>query len=710
MTPGRDPEIDAISENDIFEEARDRLRICIDAESNNRSKAKNDLQFRDGDQWDQKPMTTSESLDEPELVINLTDCFVRRVVNNMKQQRPRGKCHPIGDGADIDKAEVINGLGRHIEYRSEASVAYDLAGDSAVTIGWGYFRLLTEYVAPYSFDQDMRIAPIRNTFTVYMDPGAIMPTASDAKWCLISSKMKRTEYRRRYGDKMASGWGDGGVGDDNRDWSNEEEMRLAEYFRLREMSEMLYELTEQGGRKFNCLQRDLPSPESLASRGLQITNQRESTRSRLEWFQLNGTNVVDRRVLPGEYIPVFRVEGNVIDVDGDVRRRGMVRSMQDPQRMVNYGECAKIKRLGLAPKAPWVAAEGQLDGHPEWDSANRVAYSVLTYKPVTIVTGQGEIPLPPPQRQPPAQVEAGFVEFTESMRNNLLAIAGMPNEPGQDPKGQVVSGRAIQRRQGLSDQSHYQYYDNQTLAIAQCWRVMLSWIPVYYSEERMQRIIGEDSVPQMVKINEAMEEDGVKSIKNDLSVGRYDVVMDTGPGYETRREEGAESMMDLVNSSALGAEIAKVGPDLVIRSLDHPYMQELADRFQAMTPDGLKKVMEGLPSRAKAIVQSLASKNQQLEQALQQAQMEVKYGIAKAHLAATTKAHDTETRAQVDMHKAALEAHTDLAVEEIKAGASLLNTHAEARHHERAAERIIEAGERVESNSKSNGAAPRISE
>ena len=241
MSETRDPDFDAISEKEIFEEARDRLKICVDAESSNRTKAKEALRFREGDQWDNRVVTT-QSMAEPELTINLTDALVRRVVNNIKQQRPRGKAHPVGDGANTETAEVINGIGRHIETRSEASIAYDTAADCSVTAGWGYFRLVAEFVAPNSFDKDLRILPIQNIFTVYMDPSAVMPAGQDARWCLISTKMKRTEYKRQYPKAENVSWADSGREESNADWEDKEEVRLAEYFRIREKSEKLYRI------------------------------------------------------------------------------------------------------------------------------------------------------------------------------------------------------------------------------------------------------------------------------------------------------------------------------------------------------------------------------------------------------------------------------------------------------------------------------------
>jgi hypothetical protein len=674
-----DREFAAISEADIWEEARDRLKIADEAYSDNRKRAKQAMIFRDGKQWDDEPQVDVE--DSIELTINLTDTFVRRVVNNIKQQRPRGKCHPVGDGADLELAEIINGIGRHVETRSEASIAYDLAAERAVDAGEGYFRLVAEYESPRSFRKDLRILPIPNIFSVSMDPSAIMPSGADQNWCVISVLMKRQEYRRRYPNAKNVNWVDSERTQSRIDWEDKESVRLAEYFRVRDKAEKLYMIRDKTGQEHMLFQSELKritgvpvslenAVNALMKSGAKIEGERDSMKQQVEWFRLNGLVVVERQQLPGKYIPVFRVDGNSTDIDGKVSRKGMVDGLMDAQRMVNYGEVAKIKRLGLAPKAPWVAAEGQLDGHPEWDNANQKAYPVLVYKPIIIETGTMPVMVPPPARQAPAQIEAGFSEFVQGMRSNLMGLAGQSNEPGQDERGVVVSGRAIERRQFLSDQSHFQYYDHLTQAIAQCWRVMTEWIPTYFSEPgRMQRVIGEDSTPQMVKVNEQTDDEGVTRIKNDLSVGTYDVVMDTGPGYDTKREEGAENMIELLKIPALAEIIAKTAPDLVFRSIDHPYMQELADRLMAANPEGLKKVMEGMSSRAKSVIQSLANENTALKQKLEAAETEVKQGLQKAHLNAVVKAHDTETRAD-----------TALKVEEIRAGGKIIDSRADRDH------------------------------
>lgn len=705
MSGNRDTDIDALTNEEIFIEARDRMDLSLEADSDNRKLAKDAMLFREGENhWD-SDYVSSASENNPELVINFTDTLVGRVVNSIADLETRGKCHPIGDGADTEKADVINGLGRHVEYRSDAPVAYDNATDSAVSAGWGWWRLLGEWAAQDSFDKEIRIAPIFDCFTVYPDPGAIMPTACDMRWCLISLMQKRTEFKRLNPGIDLIAWNDVGRSDGKEaEWATKDEIRIAQYFRILDKSELLYKLQTRDGRIFGSFKSDMPNERQLSRIGAKIVGEREGTRSVVQLFHLNGTQVTQRETLPGTFIPVIRVQGNARSIDGRIYRRGMVQTLQDPQRMVDYGETAKILRLGLSTKSKYVAAEGQLDGHPEWTESNREPIPTLVYKPVTIMTGQGEVLVPPPQPIPPAQVEAGFTEFVQGMRSNLLAIAGMPNEPGQDQgAGQTVSGRAIQRRDKLSDQSHSQYYKAKKLAVAHTWRIMLQWFPHYYSEARMQRIIGGDGKPQMVQLNkEVMGADGVTSIKNDLSVGRYDVVMEAGPSYETMREQGAESLMELMSSPPIAELITKTGPDLLMRSMDFEYAEELADRLAAQTPEGLKKIMDSLPKEARAVVQSLSAQNQQLQQSLQKAQADLKFGLTKAHLDATVKAHDieednktrrndTQVRADTAETIEQMRGHVTLAKEEIAKGADILHTHVKAAHEASAAERQIDA-------------------
>jgi hypothetical protein len=205
---------------------------------------------------------------------------------------------------------------------------------------------------------------------------------------------------------------------------------------------------------------------------------------------------------------------------------------------------------------------------------------------------------------------------------------------------------------------------------------------------------------------------GVMEIAHNLTVGRYDVVMDTGPGYETKRQEGAEAMIDLLKTP-LAEPIVKVGADLIVRDMDFPGASDLADRLAPSNPQGMEKIMDGLPEQAKGIVKSMMQQHQADQQTIQQLQLEIKYKtsieqgwmkteIQKAHMASEVKAHDVEMRDKTAERDTQVKAHAGILETEISVSGQLLNTHAEAAHNKEAAKIELKSAEKAE---KSNGAA-----
>lgn len=722
----------ATSDDGIWKEAAARLKISDEAESQNRIQGIKAKQFRWGDQWDADIKNSRKTEQRPALTVNHTNVFCSRTENTLRQQRPRIKCHPAGGGATKDLADTVQGLIRNIEDISNASVAYNNGVQNSIDIGWGYWRLMSRYVNPMSFDQELIIGAIRNPFTVYMDPSAIMPDGRDQNWCLISETMPRDEYKRMYPKAENAEYQHlDAPGDHVLMWESKTHIRLAEYYRKYEVADRLIKLSDNRivlKSELNTGSADVA--EILDAMGLSVVADRPTSRCAVQWFRLNGREVIDQREEPSGiyFIPVVRCEGNVLDINGKVHRKGMVQDLIDPAQMFNYTETSKTERYALAPKAPWVMAEGQDDGHPEWNDANQKSYSRLVYKPT--YAADGVTMIPPPMRQAPAAVEAGMAEWSSSAERNLMAVAGMaPENP--EIQARVVSGnKHLQRRQGMQDLAHYQYYDNQTLAIAWTGNLILERIPYYYDTERQARILGEDGVPQLVTLNEKSG-DGVNGeIKNNMKIGKYAVVMDTGPGYATKREEAAENMMELLNTP-LGETVRATGPDIVLRNMDFHGADELADRAAVSTPGGMEKIMEDLPKQAQTVIQTLQAQLQQKDEQIQQMGLEIKYkgGIEKMKdegqtrrtlITATGKAQDTETKAGVDLENARydfegwineiamwretvrMQGDTQRDVAEIRVAGSLLNTEQEAEHEKAAANAAIKAGA---SDRKGNGAS-----
>lgn len=712
--PPTDFDKPAVTAEEIFAEADERLRISIEENGENTTLAIEDLEFEDGNQWPDDLYKMRRIQRRPTLTINMTRRVVREICNNMRQQRPRIKVHPTGEGAQIEDAKVWAGLIRDIENHSNADYAYDVAGECAVKIGWGYARVHADWVGPDSWDQLLRILPIRNPLTVYDDPTAVLPSGCDRDWLIVSEELKRQEYKRKYPKAKNYEWAKGGPGDEGRLWESKEKIRLAEYFRIYKQADGLY-LTVDGRSVYKS---QLKAEDVIAKDGSGKEIERRSHRRIVQWFRLNGKEVIDSRSLPGMWIPFSRCEGNVMDVNGQVRRRGVVRDLKDVNRMLNYWETCNTEIIALAPRSRFMAAEGQLDGHPEWNDYNQKSYKALVYKPVHTNPDDPNSPiLPPPELIEPMQVQAALVDAVTRAHQDLMMLAGMPHEPRADVPGAVVSGKALRERQAQSDRSHFQYYDNQTQFIEHIGEILVDLIPHYYSESRIQRIIGEDGVPQMVQLNQPTQgqsPDGaiIHEIKNNMRSGRFSIVMDTGPGYETKRQEGQEAVIDLLKTP-LAEPIVKTGADLIVRNMDFAGADDLADRLLPTNPQGMQKALQQLPKEAQGIVQGLMTQLQQAQQTIQNQALEIKYGIAKAHLAAETKAHDTlvradttrhdtETRATTELAKAHIDSVTKRDVAEIQVGGKLIDTKVQAEHERELARETAKAAERAE---KSNGSA-----
>lgn len=711
----------AESEEDIWSECAARLAIATEAESDNRIRGVDALKFRWGDQWPDIARNDRKADNRPCLTVNHTDVACTRLENQLRQQRPRIKVHPTKD-ATIDKARRINGLIRHIETRSNASVAYDWGVEKAKDIGWGYWRVISEYLSGESFDQELKILGIRNPFTVYMDPSSIMPAGEDSNWVIISETMPRTEYKLKYPRAENSEYKYiEAPGDYVLDWESKTHVRLAEYFRIYEKNDTLLRLSD-GSVQLESEFKQKFSKDSgvaisdvLSALQLTVEAHRPTTRRQVQWFRLNGREVVDKRALRGKYIPVIRCEGNVLDMNGKVLRKGMIENLKDPAQMYNYWNTAFTERLALTPKAPWVVAEGQTEGHPEWNDANRRSYSTLVYKPVT-APGGGV--LPPPERQAPAQIEGGFAEAMDRAERDLMTVSGLQPEDPQTRQRIMSGDKYLQRRQGMQDLTHFQYYDNQTYSIMWTGIILLDLIPHYYDAQRQQRIIGEDGKPEMVNINDGQPD-------NDMTAGEYDVVMDTGPGYATKREEAADSMLRLMDTN-LGEVVATKGADIAFRNMDFDGAEELADRVAVSIPGAADKIIEGLPKQAQTIIGALQAQLQQQGEEMQKLQLEIKYKSGIESMKDQGQTTRTQIQAQTQLQTTGMKVGADDAnsqrdmagwmldtqvnretaldveemkgatardVAEIRVAGQLMNTHAEAKHNEKAADKALKAGE-----------------
>ena len=627
-----------------IEEASKFLRLVNDADSTNRAEALQDVKFAAGDQWPVEIQNSRNVEARPCLTINKIDAYIRQVTNQQRMQRPRIKVHPVNNLADYKIAQVIEGMTRHIEVNSNADTAYDTAFDYAVRMGWGYWRINTRYVSEDSFDQEIYIDTVDNPFTVYFDPNSILPDGSDAEKCLITTVMDKKVFKDYYPDADdGANFQPKSTGDDTASWVTKEDIRIAEYFYIEREKAKLYLLSD-GTKQFADSASFFDRVEQA---GLTVIDERSSFRKAVKWCKMTAMEILEEKVWAGKYIPVVPCYGAQVIVDDKRKKYGLVRFAKDPQRMYNFWRTSMTESVALAPKAKWLLAEGQDEGHEnEWALANIKSSPVLRYKQ-TDIEGRAA---PVPTRLQPEPPPAGVMEAAAAISNDLQMVLGIL-DPNQLPSGNI-SGKAIQGQQSQTDLSNFHFYDNMTRSIRHTGKIILDLIPKIYDTQRVMRIIGSDGQPDMTTINQKSE---VGEVLNDVTVGEYDVVMDTGPGFQSKRQQAVESMMPLLTGNP---ELFKIAGDLVFRNMDFPGADVIADRLAALNPMAQIDEKSDVPPQAQMQLAQQQKTMQDMQQQLQAAQLEInnrsqvaqikEEGSTKRKLMdVTARAHNTETMAEV---------------------------------------------------------------
>ena len=628
------------ADDEILAEANARRARCLAFEADNLRDARDDFRKLAGHHWPEEAIRQREVERRPCITINKLPAFLHNVTNDQRQNKLGIKVHPVDDGADIDTAEVLQGIIRHIEYASGADATYDTAAFHAAACGFGFFRIRTDYEREDSFDQTALFERFRNPFSVHIDPDSKEPDGSDQAFCFVDGTISRSDVKRTHPNASAAQ-------SLETDGTDDAMLLCSEYYRIEQEPATLVRLSNgETGWKDDLL--ELPP-------GVVIADERKSFRRKVMWRKLVSSDTVDRggsgkpgqsvtftdvletAEIPCRWIPVFPVYGEEIEIDGKVVRSGLIRNAKGPSVMYDYWMTAATEEVTLRPKTPYIGAEGQFEGHErKWQHANVQTFAYLEYKPKTI----GGSLAPPPQRQPMADVPVGVLQMAMHAADEIKATTGI-FDSSLGARGTATSGvqEREQKRQG--NVANFHFSDNLTRAVRHAGRCLVDMIPRIYDSERVVRILGDDEEVSHATINKPLaapemdEKTGaIRTVLNDLTVGTYDVTVTAGASYSTQRQEAADAMVSFGTS---WPKLMDVAGDKVVKAMDWPGADEIAERIKRTIPQELLGDEDGeqqpqIPPQVLQIVQQAQQHIQQLESELADA----KSGIEKARISAAS--------------------------------------------------------------------------
>lgn len=607
-------EQEGAEDRDLLDLAHRRFRRVCEYEKKWREKASKELNFLAGEHWTEDMREERKGL--PCLTFDKISPAINQVLNSNRQSPPEPRVSPVGDGADVEEAKILQGLLRNIAVDSDSDIAHETALDHSVKIGRGWERITFEYENGIDFKQKLKVGRISNPFSVYPDPSSDEFDYSDMMYCFKTEDLDMDGFEQDYPHAKSRTSDFEDLGDKLRnDWFPNGAVRVAEYWWIEKEVSYL------------CQLRDgsiVPWDDDRATDPRNVVNTRKVEKRKVRMAKLCGTEILERiDDYPGKWIPYIAIIGEEIIHDNKRSVRGMIRPAMDANLSYDYMRSKEAQAIGLAPTAQYLVASGAIAGHEaEWADSNRKPFNILSWNAFDD-SGQQ---MPEPQRvQADAQISA-IVQAIAHADNDVKTMTQEYDASLGKPVDQ--SGRAVIALQRQGDNAHFNYVDNLARSLRQEGRILLDLIPKIYSEERAITIYDPDGKVRQVWINQQKQDvaAGAQPQPDPLKVGadriynvkdaaaRYDIVMGTGPTFNTRMQEASTVLPQIIQVAPI---IMQAAPDLVLKILNLPYGDEIVERVRQFM--GVKGDDSAMPPAAQAAIMKLEQTLQQYGAALKQA-------------------------------------------------------------------------------------------
>lgn len=552
-----------------IDEALSLFQRAEDYEAYNRDLMAEDYRFgRLGEQWPEEIARARRLERRGMLTLNHIPKFVRHVVNESRANRPSIQVRPVDDNADKITARILQGMIRNIEVSSLADIAYDTAIDMACSMGVGYVRIRNDYACADSFDKSLVVERVHNPLAVYRDAGSTSADSSDWDYAFIIDNLSKSAFDDKYPDADGSEFS---AGDDGRlgTWFSADTVRLAEYWRRTKVQDLLLRLSNgavmlEGGY--------LRRKDEYDAMSIGVVEQRETMVHKVVQRIMSGREFLEENEWAGMYIPISACYGEEVLVDGRRTFLSLFHFGKDPQRQHNYWQTSAVEKVALETRAPWLGPVGAFETDRErWERANAQNYSYLQY--------DGQIA---PTRNFYSGVPAGDAALAAMAVDEMKGILGI-YDASLGAQSNETSGRAIGARVRQGSISTFHFHDNLARCIRHVGAILLDKITNEWTGPMVARVLSEDGAADTVKINQEVVVDGETTIF-DITTGRYDAEVRSGPSFGTRREESSQQMTELVRTFPQAAPLLA---DLIAKSMDWPYSEEVERRFRTLLPQGL---------------------------------------------------------------------------------------------------------------------------
>lgn len=637
---------------ELLERVKARYDLMVEADEDNRDLAMADMKFVNvpGEQWD--PNMKKARGARPCYEFNKLRVSGKRIINNMRANRPAAKVRPV-EGGDKQGAEFREGLLRNIWNRSDGESITDYQAEYQVNGGMCAWRITTEYADDDVFEQDIWVRNIENPFAVHCDPSAKDVMKRDAEDWLLSERISHAAFERRFPKAEKIDFEAADKYEDDDDWIDEETVRIAEYWYRKPHEKEIWQL--QDG---TVVDSESDEARGILAAGEDLIKKRRVVKThKICWVIANGQEIIEGPTeWAGKHFPFVMVYGEYVVIDGHTYWWGLPRFAKDAQRSYNVARTAISETIAQAPKGKVYATTTQVAGLEEqWKEAHQQNHPYVLYNPDPKAPG-------PPVRVGGADVPVALIQESQLASDEIKAVTGI-FDASIGAKSNETSGRAIYARQQQGEIATFNYEDNMSKGVQRTYEILLDLIPNVYDTERELRVLGADGAENYIRINQMVFDPATgEAVRiNDITHGKYDVTVTTGPNFATQRQEAAEVYSELVSRMP---EIMGVAGDYIMKSMDLPYADQIADRMKALLPPQIQASMNEGKEIPPEVQQMMAQAQQAMAMAEQAAQQAQQMAVEAEKEQSLSKQAKAEIKVEVaNLEKARAEFDTHVAQE-----------------------------------------------
>lgn len=477
-----------------------------------------------------------------------------RIIGEYRQNRISVRFRPKDGQASEALAEKLNGKFRADYQETSGGEACDNAFDDAVTGGFGCWRMCADYedeMDPSNEQRRISLLPVYDPATcVFFDQDSKQYDRSDATWAMEMFSMTPKAFEAEYPDSIAASLSKDDSGT-QYDWSTPDAIYVGRYYEVRtekvKISAWRNQITNATAIYDEDQIKDIE--DELKEGSFEMLGEREVKKRRVYCGLLSGAEWLEEpKRIPGEHIPLIPVYGRRAFVDNQERIEGHAAKAMDAQRLENLmvsmiadnatqagGDGIPIVDVNFIP--------GPLADHWAQRNKKRPAFLPMVSQKDKqgAVVAQAQVSgYTPPTQMPPAL--AGLLQYTGTAIQQITGASQLENMPSN------VATDTVDSIFNRMDTQSYIYMDNMAKSMRRAGVVWLSMAREVYGSDTPMRIVNEDGTDDVALMNGAVidRQTGEEVALNDLSQGNYEVTVDVGQSFATRRDATVKSLLSML--------------------------------------------------------------------------------------------------------------------------------------------------------------------